>query len=557
MAESKTKYIIVTGGVLSGLGKGTATASIGRLLKNGPQPKKIIVVKCDGYLNVDPGTMNPTEHGEVFVLNDGTEVDMDFGHYERFMGVQGKGDWNITSGKIFQKLINKERQGKFLGKTIQIVPHVVNEIIQWWDELNEKNNSDYMLIEIGGTIGDIENSWFVEAAHRLSNHVGRKNVAYVHLTYLPMLHNTGELKTKPAQRDIALLRSLGINPDIIVARSHYKLPKKIKQKLSSMLDITENQIISGIDVKNIYELPVMFYENGMVKSFSKILNNNITVDLTEWKTTLENFKNPSHTISVVICGKYTDLHDSYASVIEALNHAGAHLGTKVDINWVETTDIEKNIISVDDALNGADAIVVPGGFGLRGVEGKIDVIKYARENQIPFLGLCYGLQLAVIDYARHVCGMQDAHTTEINPDTKHPVIDILPDQKNITNKGGTMRLGAYPANLLQASKVYSLYKKDVVYERHRHRYEVNPLFHDQLKSKGMVFSGMSPDARLVEFIELSNHPFFIATQSHPELKSQFEKPAPLFHGFVKACLEKKLGHLTSSHTAVVTSSLLR
>ncbi|MCD6227782.1 CTP synthase [Candidatus Micrarchaeota archaeon] len=534
------KYIFISGGVLSGLGKGTATASIGRLLKNNGD-KKIIVVKCDGYLNVDPGTMNPIEHGEVFVLNDGTEVDMDFGHYERFIGVEGEGDWNITSGKLFSRLIDKEREGKFLGKTIQIIPHAVDEVIEWWVDIENKHNPDYMLIEIGGTVGDNENFWFLEAARRLPKRIGRKNVAYVHLTYLPMLYNTGELKTKPAQRDIALLRSLGIHPDVLIARSHYNLPKRIRKKLSSMVDMKEDRIISGVDVKNIYEIPVMFYEQGMVNILSEILNDEINVNLEKWNNILENIKHPDNDITIAICGKYTDLHDSYASVIEALNNAGAHLKTNVNIKWIETTDIENNTISVEESLKNVDGIIVPGGFGSRGVEGKIKVIRYARENKIPFLGLCYGLQLAVIEYARNICNLKDANSTEINPNTPYPLIDILPEQKNVVNKGGTMRLGAYPANLVMGTLVHSLYNKDVVYERHRHRYEVNPEYHEILQKNGLMFSGMSPDKRLVEFIELPRnvHPYFVATQAHPELKSRFERPAPLFYGLVRACIKNE------------------
>ena len=532
-----SKFIFITGGVLSGIGKGIATASIGRLLKNHGD-KKIIVVKCDGYLNVDPGTMNPIEHGEVFVLNDGTEVDMDFGHYERFIGTEGEGDWNITSGKLFLRLIDKEREGKFLGKTIQIVPHAVNEVIDWWIELAEKHKPDYMLIEIGGTIGDNENFWFIEAAHRLSHNIGIDNIAYIHLTYLPMLYNTGELKTKPAKRDIALLRSMGINPDLVIARSHYVLPERIKHKFNE-LNLNPKQIISAIDMNNIYESPLMFYENGMVDSLSDVLHEKIDVDLSKWEEVLNNMKNPTNKLTIAICGKYTDLHDSYASVVEALKHAGAHLRTEIEIKWVETTDIESGVLSIQDAIGNADGILVPGGFGSRGVEGKIKVIQHARENDVPYLGLCYGMQLAVIEFARNVCGLKDASSKEINPETENPVIDILPEQKDITTKGGTMRLGAYPANLDKGTKVYNLYNSDVVQERHRHRYEVNPEYHETLKKNGLIFSGLSPNKKLVEFIELKDHPYFVATQAHPELKSRFEKPAPLFFGFVRACLKRK------------------
>ncbi len=531
-----TKFLFISGGVLSGLGKGVATASIGRLLKN-HDDKKIVVVKCDGYLNVDPGTMNPIEHGEVFVLNDGTEVDMDFGHYERFIGVESEGDCNITSGKLFLRIINKEREGKYLGKTIQIIPHAVDEVISWWEELKNKHNPDYMLIEIGGTVGDNENFWFLEAAKKMSHVYGKENVCYVHLTYLPMLYNTGELKSKPAQRDIALLRSMGINPNIVIARSHYKLSTRIKDKLAKLSDIADDQVVSAIDVDNIYDIPLMFDKEGIVKSLSKTLNEDIQPDLTNWNKILHNMKNPEHSITIAMCGKYTELHDSYASVIEALSHAGAHLNAKVNIKWIETTDIENNVKTVEDLLSDVNGIIVPGGFGSRGVEGKIKVVNYARENKVPYLGICYGLQMAVIEFARNVCNMENANGTEINSDTKYPVIVILPDKENVKDMGGTLRLGQYPANLKKGTKVHGLYNEDVVYERHRHRYEVNPEYHNILKEKGLIFSGMSPDDRLVEFIEVEDHPYFVATQGHPELKSRFEKPAPLFYGLVKSALD--------------------
>jgi len=540
--NSRTKFIIITGGVMSGLGKGTATASIGRLIRN--KGSKIIVVKCDGYLNVDPGTMNPIEHGEVYVLDDGAEVDMDFGHYERFIGVRGNKDWNITSGKLFLRLIEKERRGDFLGRTIQIIPHVVNEIVDWWLRLEEKYDPDYMLIEIGGTVGDIENSWFIEAAHRLKKRVGKQNVAYVHLTYVPMLHNTGELKTKPSQRDLTLVKQLGIPPDIIIARSRYILNDRLKAKISNSVDLDVDRIINGTDVENIYEIPLMFYEQGMTQSFERIFNTRIDTDMTRWKQLVDNIKRPEGEITVAMCGKYTALHDSYASVIEALNHSGAHLKTRINIKWIEATEIEEGLITIEDALRHVDGVIVPGGFGSRGVEGKIKTIKYVRENRVPFLGLCLGLQLAVVEYARNVCGLDGANSTEFEEEgkrIKHPVVTILPEQKSVDKKGGTMRLGSYPAVLKKGSIVRELYGREMVYERHRHRYEVNPDYHSILESNGLVLSGMSPDRKLVEFVELprSVHPYFIATQAHPEFKSWFEEPAPLFYGLVKSSIEMK------------------
>ncbi|MCD6279219.1 CTP synthase (glutamine hydrolyzing) [Candidatus Micrarchaeota archaeon] len=541
--DSKTRFIFITGGVMSGLGKGTATASIGRLIKN--HNSKIVVVKCDGYLNVDPGTMNPTEHGEVYVLNDGTEVDMDFGHYERFIGVEGEGEWNITSGKLFSRLIEKERHGDFLGKTIQIIPHAVNEIIDWWLRLRDKYNPDYMLIEIGGTVGDIENSWFIEAAHRLKQRVGKQNIGYIHLTYVPMLYNTGELKTKPAQRDLALVNEQGISPDIVIVRSKYNLNNHLKTKISDSVGINKNRIINGIDMENIYEIPLAFNKQNILHSLEEIFNIKIETDMHEWEQLIDNIRHPEKEITIAICGKYTALHDSYASVIEALNHSGAHLKTKVNIKWIETTDIENGLLKVEDALKGVDGVIVPGGFGLRGIEGKIQIIRYVRENKIPFLGLCLGLQLAVIEFARDVCGLKDANSTEFTEEgktTEYPIIDILPEQKNIDHKGGTMRLGAYPAVLKQGTIVRELYGREMISERHRHRYEVNPDYHKTLESNGLVLSGMSPDRKLVEFVELPKnvHPYFVATQAHPELKSWFEKPAPLFYGLVKSINENHL-----------------
>jgi CTP synthase len=529
----QTKYVVVTGGVLSGLGKGTATASLGRLLKNSA---KILPIKCDGYLNVDPGTMNPVEHGEVFVLDDGGEVDMDFGHYERFLGVRCKSSWNLTSGKIFNRVISKERQGQYLGKTIQIFPHVINEIKDWIFSLVEQEQPDIVLIEIGGTVGDIENSWFVEAARQLKKDVGPENIAYVHLTYVPFLHSVGEPKTKTAQRDVALLREKGITPDIIICRSKDALPAKVKEKLTLFCDIEPSHIISGRDIESIYEIPVMFLKEGMLTILNQKLGLDHTPDLAEWESLVQRIKQPQHEVTIAICGKYTELKDSYASINEALVHAGAHNDARVKLRWIETTDIENRKTTVGESLAGVAGVLVPGGFGSRGVEGKIAVIRAARENKIPYLGICYGLQLAVVEFARNACGLTGAHTTEIDPDTPHPVIDFLPDQRSVTAMGGTMRLGAYTAMLERGSLIAQLYTASEAAERHRHRYEVNPVYHDRLRVNGMHLSGLSQDGRLVEFIELTDHPFFVATQAHNELTSRLEKPNPLFWGFVKAAL---------------------
>ncbi len=537
-AQKNTKWIIVTGGVVSGLGKGTAAASIGKLLSNN---FKIVPIKCDGYLNVDPGTMNPFEHGEVFVLEDGGEVDMDFGHYERFLNINCKKDWNLTTGKIFELVIKKERQGLFLGKTVQVIPHITNEIKARWMEIARAENAGVVLIEVGGTIGDIENSWFIEAARQLKKEVGHENILYVHLSYVPFVKSIGQQKTKPAQRDVETLRSLGILPDIIIGRSEEPLSKESKQKIALFCDVPEEAVISGKDIETIYEVPVMFEEQNLVSLLASRLNFTPRKDLTEWKRLISNIKAPKYRVRVAICGKYTALNDSYASLIEALRHAGANLNCGVDITFVETTDFEEGKITVDSALHNMDSIIVPIGFGSRGVEGKISSIRYAREKKVPFLGLCFGLQLAVVEFARNVCGLKDANSTEVSPKTPYPVIMILPEQKKVKELGGTMRLGAETAQLRKGTIVANLYKSGTAVERHRHRYEVNPKYHSVLERNGMVISGSSRNGRLVEFVELpqSAHPYFTATQAHPEYKSRLENPSPLYYGLIRAAIERK------------------
>lgn len=518
------KFIVVTGGVLSGLGKGVASASIARLLKG----KKIVTVKCDGYLNVDPGTMNPIEHGEVFVLDDGGEVDMDFGHYERFLDVNCKSEWNLTSGKIFSRVIAKEREGKYLGKTIQIFPHVINEIIDWWFEIAKKEQPDIMMVEIGGTVGDVENSWFVEAAKVLNM---RADVMYVHLTYVPFLESVGEPKTKPAQRDVALLNEKGIWPDLLICRSRKPLSDKVKEKLALFCNLDVKDVFAGNDVDTIYEIPLLYKKQGMLDRIKSKLNIDVSGDLSLWEKLVDRIKNPEKKVTIAVCGKYTELKDSYASIIEALTHAGAHCNVSVDLRWVDTSD------STFD-LSDVNGVLIPGGFGSRGIEGKIQVIKYARENNIPFLGICYGLQLAVVEFARNVCRLNNAHTTEIDSKSPFPVVDYIPEQRSVKSMGGTMRLGSCKSVLKSGSRVASLYCSDFACERHRHRYEVNPDFHGILTKNGMVFSGVSENGRLVEYIELPNHPFFVAAQAHNELTSRLERPNPLFLGFVEAALNR-------------------
>jgi len=523
-----TKYIIVSGGVLSGLGKGIAAASIGHLLSS---KLRIVPIKCDGYLNVDPGTMNPYEHGEVFVLDDGGEVDMDFGHYERFLGVTCRSKWNLTMGKVFDMVRQKERRGDYLGKTVQYIPHVTDVIKNHIFDVAKEESADLIIVEIGGTVGDIENELFLESVRQMKEDVGRGNIAYVHLTYVPIPYGVHEQKSKPTQQSVNLLKQRGIFPDVIIGRCSQFLSKEVRNKISNFCDVDPEAVITGLDVEDIYEIPLIFEQEGLPAILHKKLNIYSPPDMAKWKLWIDNLRNPKTEITVAMCGKYTRLEDSYASIIESFNHCSAHLSCKINLELVETTDL-KDTSFLDDV----DGVVVPGGFGHRGTEGKIEVIRAVREKNIPFLGLCLGLQLAVIEFGRNVCGLQGANSTEIDAETPHPVIDILPEQKAVTDKGGTMRLGAYRAVLKEGSLVRSLYGDPEVSERHRHRYEVNPEYHRMISDKGMVFSGTSKDGRLVEFVELPHHKFFAATQAHPELKSRMERPAPLFYGFVKACM---------------------
>ena len=524
-----TKYIIVTGGVLSGLGKGIAAASIGYLLSS---RLKIVPIKCDGYLNVDPGTMNPFEHGEVFVLDDGGEVDMDFGHYERFLGISCQSKWNLTMGKIFNMVREKERRGDYLGKTVQYIPHVTDVIKNHIFEIAREESADLVIVEIGGTVGDIENELFLEAMRQMKEDVGRDNIVYIHLTYVPIPYGVNEQKSKPTQQSVNLLKQRGIFPDIIIGRCSEFLSKEVRSKISRFCDVSPESVVTGLDVDDIYEIPVIFEKEGLAEILHKKLNIYSPPDLRKWKRLIESLRKPKSEMTIAICGKYTKLEDSYASIIESLNHCSAHFDCRINIKWIETTDIQETGV-----LEGIDGVIVPGGFGVRGTEGKIDIIKKIREENIPFLGLCLGLQLAVVEYARNVCHLNGANSTEFDPDTPFPVIDILPGQKEVKEKGGTMRLGAYEAVVKEGTVVRKLYDSSFVSERHRHRYEVNPEYHKLLTDNGLVFSGMSKDGRLVEFIELPHLNFFVGTQAHPELKSRLTKPSPLFYGFVKASLK--------------------
>jgi len=531
------KFVVVTGGVLSGLGKGVAAASIGNLITKAGL--KVIPIKCDGYLNVDPGTMNPTEHGEVFVLDDGGEVDMDFGHYERFLGVNCKFNWNLTMGKVYEAIRVKERRGDYLGKTVQLIPHVTDYIKEWFFKVADEEKADVMMIEIGGTVGDIESELYIEACRQLKKDVGRENILYVHLTYIPVPSNVHEQKSKPTQQSVALLRERGIDPDIIIGRCSEYIEPSIKRKISTFCDVEERAVISGIDVDSVYKIPVIFSNEGI----NEIIRSKFGIDSgvkPAWSKLVANLDRMEHEITIAICGKYTKLEDSYASILEALKHCSANLKTKIKVLMIDTEKV-KGSADAKKLLEGVCGVIVPGGFGSRGLEGKIQVIQYCREKNIPFLGICLGMQLAVVEFARNACGLKGANTTEVDEKSPYPVIDIMPGQKNIKDKGGTMRLGAYPAIMKEKTMIWELYgKQKEVSERHRHRYEVNPEYHKVLQEKGMIFSGMSPDKRLVEFMELpkKEHRYFVGTQAHPELKSKLEKPGPLFYGLVKACLER-------------------
>ena len=539
-----TKFIVVTGGVISGLGKGVLTASIGKLLSSS---YKCAAVKCDGYLNVDPGTMNPVEHGEVFVLDDGTECDMDFGHYERFMGVTAKGEWNFTMGKIFKSILEKERKGDFLGKTVQFIPHVTDEIKNRFYSIAKEEKADVLLIEIGGTVGDLENSLYLEAVRQLAWEQGRENVMFVHLSYVPIPTGVHEQKSKPTQLSVKTLNEIGIWPDVVACRCSEYLTEKIKSKIALFCNVNEEGVITAIDVPSVYLIPGELEKQNFAKLLEKKLHLHVKSDhIGTWHGLAKKMvdvkcNGQKNKLQIGICGKYTALGDSYASVVEGLHHCSANLDVDVCVSMIDTEEIE-NGKKVADLVKGLDGIIVPGGFGNRGWEGKIKVIQYAREHQIPFLGLCLGLQAATIEFARNVCGLKDANSTEMNSNAKDKVITLMDEQRNVVDKGGSMRLGSYEALLQKGSIVSELYDSNKAFERHRHRYEVNPAYHEILKEKGLVLSGMSPNGRLVEFIELpkDKHPYFTATQSHPELKSKLEKPAPLFFGLIKAAKKRSL-----------------
>ena len=530
----KTKYVFVTGGVVSSLGKGITAASLGRLLKE--RGYNVTIQKFDPYINIDPGTMNPYEHGEVFVTSDGAETDLDLGHYERFLDENLTKYNNVTTGRIYQSVITKERKGEYLGKTVQVIPHITNEIKSRIELVGKENGSDIVITEIGGTVGDIESTPFLEAIRQFKYDVGKENVLYIHVTLLPYLKAAKELKTKPSQHSVKELMGLGIRPDVLVCRTEYPVSLDIRKKISMFCDIDENAVIEAPDAETIYEVPLIMEENGLSDVVCKKLGiENQKPDLKRWKEVVRKIKSSKNKIKLAVVGKYIELKDAYISINEAIEHAAYELELKAEIHYIQAEELDVKVLQ---EFNG---ILIPGGFGDRGVQGKIDAIKFARENKIPFLGICLGMQSAVIEFSRNVLALKEANSTEFNKNTKFPVIDILVDQKNIENLGGTMRLGVYPCRLEKDSLAYELYQEEIIYERHRHRYEFNNIYKEVIQKNGLKISGTSPDGTLAEIVELSKelHPFFIAGQFHPEFKSRPGKPHPLFLGFVKAIYKRE------------------
>lgn len=528
------KHIFVTGGVVSSLGKGITSASIGRLLKC--HGLKVTIQKLDPYLNVDPGTMSPFQHGEVFVTDDGSETDLDLGHYERYIDESLGQDSNVTAGSIYWSVVTKERRGDFLGGTVQVIPHVTNEIKERILALTA-GDADVIITEVGGTVGDIESLPFLEAIRQFRKDIGRDNVLYVHLTLIPYLESSAELKTKPTQHSVNELRRIGIQPDIIVCRSDRPIDQSVKAKIGLFCDIEPEAVVSAIDVGNIYEVPLKLHAEGMDDIIVETLKLDCgPIDLSEWQGLVDKIQGSTEQVNVAIVGKYVQLPDAYLSIVEALKHAGFNAGVKVEINWVDAERLSPDEIKTKLEL--ADAILVPGGFGVRGIEGKIKAVTYARENNVPFLGICLGMQCAVIEFARNVAGLSEANSSEFDRATPYPVIDLMPDQRQVSDMGGTMRLGSYPCRLEPQTKAQSAYGDKLVLERHRHRYEVNNAWRKQLTEKGLTFSGTSPDNRLVEIVELDGHPWFVACQFHPEFKSRPTKPHPLFRDFIGAAVAK-------------------
>lgn len=539
----KTKYIVVAGTVMSGIGKGISASSIAKLLQY--FGLKIAPIKIDGYFNQDAGTLNPYRHGEVFVLDDGTECDMDLGSYERYLEQTLTKDNYLTAGMIFRRVLDRERKGGYLGRDVQFIPHVTGEVKYALRNLAVKSGADIVLCEIGGTIGDYENSYIIESIRELRYEEGADNVCFINISYILEPPNLGEQKSKPAQLGLHRLLELGIQPDMVICRAANPVSARICEKISLYSNVPIENVIGLHDTDSVYKAPLLLKLLKADERVVSILNLNRKIsfrqqrkELAKWEKFTKQYVNAQKTITIGVAGKYTGLNDSYASIIKALEHAGTFNDTKVKIKYIETTDIELGKTTAEEQLKDINGLIIPGGFGKRGIEGKVACAKYARENNLPFLGICLGMQVAVIEFARNICGLKDANSTEFDPATTNPVIDILPEQKELQTLGGNMRLGAYPAKLKKGTKIYELYGKEDVSERHRHRYEVNPGFIKSLESSGIVFSGVSPDTRLMEFLELGNHPYFAATQAHPEFKSRPMKPAPLFDGLIKAALKK-------------------
>ncbi|WP_411954091.1 CTP synthase [Alkalibacillus sp. S2W] len=528
-----TKYIFVTGGVVSSLGKGITAASLGRLLKN--RGLNVTIQKFDPYLNVDPGTMSPYQHGEVFVTEDGAETDLDLGHYERFIDINLNKYSNITTGKVYSTVIRKERRGDYLGGTVQVIPHITNEIKDKVYQAGNETNADVVITEIGGTVGDIESLPFLEAIRQLKSDVGRDNVMYIHCTLVPYLEAAGEMKTKPTQHSVKELRSLGIQPDVVVLRTEMAISQSMKDKIALFCDINEKAVIEARNCEVLYEVALEMQQQGLDDLACQHFGlSTPAADMTEWHELIDRVKNLSKTTTIALVGKYVQLQDAYISVVEALKHSGFAFDSDIKVKWVSSETLTRE--NVDAELSDVDGILVPGGFGDRAIDGKIEAIRYAREEKIPFLGICLGMQLATVEYARNVLGLEGAHSAEIDPSTPYPVIDLLPEQKEVEDLGGTLRLGVYACRLQEGTQAYDAYQDEIVYERHRHRYEFNNTYREQMEAAGFKFSGLSPDGRLAEIIEISDHPWFVASQFHPEFKSRPTRPQPLFKKFVEHCV---------------------
>ena len=530
------KYVFVTGGVVSGLGKGITAASLGRLLK--ARGYKVTMQKFDPYINIDPGTMNPIQHGEVFVTDDGAETDLDLGHYERFIDESLDKNSNVTTGKVYWSVLHKERRGDYGGGTVQVIPHITNEIKSRFYRNEDDTDTRIAIIEVGGTVGDIESQPFLESIRQFQHEVGHENAVLIHVTLIPYLCASQELKTKPTQASVKDLQGMGIQPDIIVCRSEHPLEQGIKDKIALFCNVPSHRVLQNLDVQYLYEAPLVMEKEHLAQAVCECLHLDCPEpDLSDWASMVEDLKNPTDEVTVGLVGKYVSLHDAYISVVEALKHGGITNHTTVNIKWIDSETVTAE--NADTLLGDCNGIIVPGGFGSRGIEGKILAINYARTHKKPFLGLCLGMQLTIVEYARNVAGYQDAHSIELDPETTHPVIALMPDQNGVENIGGTLRLGAYPCVLDKSSKAYQMYGDEIIYERHRHRYEVNNDYRSTLAEHGLLLSGTSPDGRIVEMCELPEHPFFVATQAHPELKSRPNRPHPLFKGFIAAALKEK------------------